>query len=94
MVSTVTVGIIGDADESHPAHKVTDSALNHAAKHLSIEANISWIPTKSLLTPEGQQRLKQFDGVLAAPGGAYQSPDGAVSGIQFAREQNYPFLGT
>ena len=94
MANAVTIGIIGDVDQSHPAHQVTNSALNHAAKHLSIETTISWIPTKSLLTPEGQQRLKQLDGILAAPGGAYQSPDGAVSGIQFAREQNYPFLGT
>ncbi len=94
MVNTVNVGIIGDADQSHPAHQVTNSALNHAAKHLSTGVNISWIPTKSLLTSEGQQRLKQFAGILAAPGGAYQSPDGAVTGIQFARELNRPFLGT
>ena len=94
MNNLVTVGIIGDADKSHPAHQATDNALNHAAKHLSIEVNFSWIPTQSLLTSEGQQGLKQFAGIFGAPGGAYQSPDGAVIGIQFARELNRPFLGT
>lgn len=94
MVNALTIGIIGDAEQSHRARQVTDDSLNHAAKHLSTEVNTSWIPTQSLLTSEGQQGLKQFAGIFAAPGGAYKSPDGAVIGIRFAREQNSPFLGT
>ena len=94
MNNTVNVGIVGDAVESHIAHQVTDNALKHAAKYLSKEIDLSWIPTKSLLTSEGRRGLEQFGGILGAPGGAYDSPDGALVGTQFAREQNRPFIGT
>jgi CTP synthase (UTP-ammonia lyase) len=94
MNNSVTIGIVGDAVESHIAHQVTDNALKHTAKYLSKEIDFSWIPTKSLLTSEGRRGLEKFDGIFGAPGGAYDSPDGALVGIQFAREQNRPFIGT
>ena len=94
MNNKITVGIIGDASEDHPAHKVTDAALNHAAKYLSVDIGFSWIPTQSLTNSAGLQGLEWFGGIIGAPGGAYQSCDGAVAGIQFAREHERPFLGT
>ena len=94
MNNKVTVGIIGDAPEDHPARKVTDAALNHAAKYLSIDVDFSWILTQSLTTSAGLQGLERFGGIVGAPGGAYDSCDGAVAGIQYARENKHPFLGT
>ena len=94
MTETVNIGIIGDYDQSRPSQLAINDALYHAANHLSTKVNITWIPTPSLLTSEGQERLEQSAGLWAAPGGAYQSLDGALRGIQFARELNRPFLGT
>ena len=94
MRETIGIGIIGDFDQNRLSHRATNDALNHAANHLSIRVNIAWIPTQSLLTSEGQQRLEQFAGLWAAPGSPYQSLDGALMGIQIARELNWPFLGT
>lgn len=94
MKNSVTIGIVGDAVESHIARQVTDNALKHTAKYLSKDIDLSWIPTKSLLTSEGRRGLEKFDAILGAPGGAYDSPDGALVAIQFAREQNRPFIGT
>ena len=38
--------------------------------------------------------LAQHDAILAAPGSPYQSMDGMLAGIGFARRSGTPFLGT
>ena len=94
MGETVNIGIIGDFDPSNPSHRATNDALYHAANHLSVRVNIVWLPTPSFLTEPGQQRLEEFDAVWAGSGSPYQSMEGALSGIQLAREMKKPFIGT
>jgi CTP synthase (UTP-ammonia lyase) len=94
MNQTVSIGIIGDYDPNRSAHPATNDALHHAADHLSVRVNIAWLPTPSILTRKGQQRLEQFDGLWASAGSPYQSMDGALQGIQLAREMDRPFFGT
>jgi CTP synthase (UTP-ammonia lyase) len=94
MKQRISVGIIADFDSNRPSHKATSEAIHHAAGFLSVDADINWLPTPSFLTSEGQKRLKRFDTVWAGPGGPYQSRDGAIRGIQLARETNQPFIGT
>jgi len=53
-----------------------------------------WIPTPSLVEPGAEKLLERFDGIWAAPGSPYNSFDGMLKGIQFARERDWPFLGT
>ena len=91
---TVSIGIIGDFDENRVSHVATNEAIYHAANYLSTSVDIVWLPTQSLPTLEGQKRLGQFNGLWAAPGSPYQSLQGALRGIQYAREKNYPFTGT
>jgi CTP synthase (UTP-ammonia lyase) len=94
MGQTVNIGIIGDFDPNRSAHPATNDALHHAANHLSVRVNITWLPTLSILTKKGQQRLERFDGLWASAGSPYQSMDGALRGIRLARELNRPFFGT
>ena len=92
-MDSVNIGIIGDFKPEHASYKATDDALNHAADHLSIELNTTWIATPSLLTADSQRRLERFSGLFGAPGD-YDSQEGALRGIQLAREWNRPFIGT
>lgn len=94
MSERVCVGVIGDYDPSRPSHQATNDALNHAAERLSAALEIRWLPTQSLSGSEYQKTLEPFGGLWAAPGSPYQSMEGALGGIQFARERNRPFLGT
>ena len=89
----ISVGIIGDFNENLAAHKATNEAIQHAANHLSARVIIVWLSTPSFLAEEGRQRLELFDAVWASPG-SYQSSDGAIKGIQMAREMDKPFIGT
>ena len=90
----ITVGIIGDFNPESETHRATSEALHHAAHALGTTALVSWLPTSVLRTGTVQQFLDPFDALWAAPGSPYVSMEGALCGIQFARERNRPFVGT
>lgn len=88
------IGIIGDYNPTKRSHAATMAALQHAARGLGIELEVHWLPTESLLAPDTGDRLRMFAGLWAAPGSPYRSGEGAHEGIRFAREQDWPFIGT
>jgi CTP synthase (UTP-ammonia lyase) len=88
------VGIIGDYDAASQFHQATNAALQHAASALSITIDVVWLPTPSLVAERGEVTLQQFDALWCAPGSPYQSMDGALQAIRFARQQGRPFIGT
>jgi CTP synthase (UTP-ammonia lyase) len=93
MTSHVRIGIIGDYRPDFHPHQATDVAIHHAADQLQLTVAIEWLPTQ-LLAHEPETQLRQFDALWCAPGSPYQSMDGALQGIRFAREQGWPFIGT
>lgn len=92
MGSVIKIGIIGDYD-GRPSHIATDEAIKHCAAKLGLTLESKWLSTDSL---EGgvEQKLNSFDGLWCAPGSPYKSMLGAINAIRFARENNYPFIGT
>jgi CTP synthase (UTP-ammonia lyase) len=94
MNQQLKVGIIGDYDPNLRFHIATNEALGHAARALSISFDSSWLPTQSLANEFDRTRLRQFDALWCSPGSPYKSMDGALRGIQFARETGWPFVGT
>jgi CTP synthase (UTP-ammonia lyase) len=93
MRAEVTIGIIGDYD-GRISHVATNDAIAHAAAALAITADARWLPTAQLLSSERETVLTACDALWASPGSPYQSMDGALLGIRFARERDWPFLGT
>lgn len=93
MEHTVKVGIIGDFNAGYPSHIATNEAIKHAADALGISVDVRWFPTVSL---EGQpaSALELCDALWCSPGSPYQSMEGALQAICFARERDYPFIGT
>lgn len=93
-MNTLTkIGIIGDFNEKFPPHKATNEALNHCAECLGVNLEIQWLPTKALEN-DVETVVSQFDGLWSAPGSPYNSMEGALNAIKFARENNVPFIGT
>ena len=92
MKQSVKIGIIGDFNSDYPSHIATNEAINHAGDAVEISVDVQWLPTKAL---EKQPAiLERFDALWCSPGSPYQSMEGALQAIRFAREQDYPFLGT
>lgn len=92
MGNTIRIGIIGDYD-ARPSHLATDDALHHSANYLNMNVEIQWLPTVSLESDAGS-RICGFDGLWCAPGSPYRSMTGALNAIQYARENDIPFIGT
>lgn len=93
MSGPVQIGIIGDYDSERPSHKATDEALRHCAIYLNINLELQWLPTEGLERVTDKS-IGRFDGFLCAPGSPYKSRKGALNAIRFARENDYPFIGT
>jgi CTP synthase (UTP-ammonia lyase) len=90
----VRIGILGDFNPEFRSHRATNDSLQHAAAKLNLQLEPQWIPTPSILEPDLLRVLESFDGLWASPGSPYKSFDGMLRGIQFAREHDWPFLGT
>jgi CTP synthase (UTP-ammonia lyase) len=88
------IGIIGDFEATNPTHAATHAALNHAAQALSARVEIEWLGTPPYASEAQARSLAAYDGLWGAPGSPYQSRDGAINAIRFARECDRPFLGT
>ena len=89
-----SLAIIGDFKPANRSHQATNDALHHSAAAGGLDVASTWIGTAQLEGPGASQRLAAYDGIWLAPASPYQSMDGALSAIRFAREQNIPLLGT
>jgi CTP synthase (UTP-ammonia lyase) len=95
MNERLKVGIIGDYDpQKYFSHMSTNEALSHAASALSVSVDSTWLPTRSLAGQPIRAILEQFDALWCAPGSPYESMDGALQAIRFAREMGWPFIAT
>ena len=90
----VRIGIIGDFNPDYHTHYATNASLEHVAKALTREIDVTWVPTPSLAEPHAVEELAGYDGLWASPGSPYRSMRGMLAGIEFARTRNRPFVGT
>jgi CTP synthase (UTP-ammonia lyase) len=94
MTKALRIGILGDFNPEFRSHHAINDSLQHASGKLKLKVESEWIPTLSLEKPSSDELLAAFDGLWASSGSPYQSMTGMLRGIQFAREQDWPFLGT
>jgi len=90
----VRIGILGDFNPEFRSHHATNDALQHAATKLETNVVSEWVPTPSLLESGAEAILDSYDGLFASAGSPYNSFDGMLKGIEFARVHDRPFLGT
>jgi len=93
MKKTVRIGLIGDFNPDVLAHMAIPRALALAARKVECGVETEWLPTP-LLEKDPEERLIAFDGLWIVPASPYQSMEGALLAIRFARESGVPFLGT
>lgn len=87
---TISIALIGDFNQEVIAHQAIPLAINLAAGELGVDARYEWIDTDKILIED----LVKFDGVWCVPASPYKDMARALSAIQYARENDVPFLGT
>lgn len=93
MTRPLRIGLIGDFHPTYQAHQAIPRAVELATADLRCQAELTWLPTAQV-EQEGEAALADFDGLWCVPGSPYESMDGALRGIRFARERGKPFVGT
>jgi len=89
MTTRARIGIIGDYNPDNPTHVATNEGIEHASEFFTeCSFESSWLPT------DQRPPFDEYQGLLCSPGSPYRSLEGALRGIQCAREQAIPFLGT
>ena len=94
MLEPLQIGVLGDFDPATPNLSALEQSIKHASEKLNLAAEVKWLATDSLLTPDLETKLEAFDGLWAGPGSPYKSFDGMLRGIEFARRRDWPFVGT
>lgn len=92
--SAIRIGILGDFNPAYHSHFATNAALYDAANRMKATLHLRWIPTPSLAGPGFERILRRWDGLVASPGSPYDSFEGMLNGIRFARTRDWPFVGT
>jgi CTP synthase (UTP-ammonia lyase) len=94
MERPLRVGVVGDLAPDRPSHIATNEAIGHAAGILSVRVEITWLSTSQLDAEHTETTLEACDALWCAPGSPYANTNGALRAIRFARERDWPFLGT
>ena len=90
---TVEIGLVGKYVELQDAYKSISESFIHAGSSQEINVNLHWIHSESLTVANAEEKLKNLQGVLVAPGFGERGIEGKIAAIKYIRENNIPFLG-
>ena len=88
------IAIVGDYNSTFHSHPATNMAIGVAAHAAGLEAEPVWVATDEISPADPNHTLAQFDGIWLGPGSPYRSSEGALAAVRFARERQWPFVGT
>ncbi len=91
--SFVEIALIGKYVELHDSYKSITEAFIHAGASNNAKVNVRWIHSEELTPDNVIEKLDSVDGILVAPGFGDRGTEGKIKAVQYARENNIPFLG-
>jgi CTP synthase (UTP-ammonia lyase) len=90
----IRIGILGDFNPKHHTHVAINAAIEHTAAAMGEAVCAEWLPTPELVKPDAEKRMSSCDALWASPASPYESAEGMLRGIEYARSRNMPFTGT
>ena len=88
-----TIGLVGKYVELKDSYQSLHEALAHGGISNQTKVNIEYIDSEYLNKENVHTVLKDIDGILVPGGFGSRGVNGKVVAIQYARENNIPFLG-
>lgn len=89
----VTIAMVGKYIQLHDAYLSVVEALKHGGIEARASVNIKWIDSEELTLDNLKEQLSDADGILVPGGFGTRGTEGKILAIQYARENNIPFLG-
>ncbi len=91
-VEEITVAMVGKYMDLLDAYKSLNEALKHAGMHAGAEVNINYINAEDI-EEQGTGILADADAILVPGGFGERGLEGKLMSVQYARENNVPYLG-
>jgi CTP synthase len=92
--SSIKVGLIGKYNELQDAYKSIHESFVHAGAMNDCHVDVVPIHSELIeLTDDFDTILKDFDGILVAPGFGKRGIEGKINAVQYVRENKIPFFG-
>ncbi len=90
---SVTVALVGKYVELPDAYLSVVEALTHGGIFHGVKVHIKWVPSQDVTPENVAEMLAGADGILVPGGFGARGLEGKITAIQYARENNIPFLG-
>lgn len=89
----VKIGLVGKYIELKDAYKSIIESFIHAGAANECKVDIEWIHSEKINQETVASKFKGVQGILVAPGFGDRGIEGKITAVQYARENNIPFLG-
>jgi len=89
---SVDIAMVGKYMDLTESYKSLSEALIHAGVHTQIKVNIHYFDSEEI-EKNGAGALSKMSAVLVPGGFGLRGIEGKIKAVQFARENNIPFLG-
>ena len=89
----VRIGLVGKYVQLPDAYKSIIESLLQASAYNNRKLKLEYILSDKLTDENAAQKLKQFDGILVAPGFGNRGAEGKVAALKYARENDIPCFG-
>ncbi|MEX0363418.1 MAG: CTP synthase, partial [Allomuricauda sp.] len=89
----VTIGLIGKYVELQDSYKSILESFIHAGAANEVKVVVRSIHSEYLSATNVDKKLMGLDGILVAPGFGERGIEGKIKAVQYARENDIPFLG-
>lgn len=86
------IGMVGKYIDLTESYKSLSEALSHAGIHTQTKVEIAYIDSEHI-EREGTDCLRSMHGILVPGGFGKRGIEGKIQAVQFARENNVPYLG-
>ncbi len=96
--NTVNIAVVGKYYETG-AYKLSDvyisvvEAIKHGAWANNVKANLHWISSLDVEKKGAKAVLNSYDGIVVPGGFGSRGTEGMIETIEYARENNIPYLG-
>lgn len=92
-IQKLEIALVGKYIRLTDAYLSVVEALRHAAIAVGIELDLRWISSENIEAESAEHYLKGVSGIVVPGGFGFRGVDGKIAAIQYARENQIPFLG-
>lgn len=88
----VNIAMVGKYVDLTESYKSLSEALKHAGIHTRSNVNIIYVDSEEI-ERDGAESLRGMDAILVPGGFGKRGVEGKIKAVQFARENNIPYMG-